>query len=383
MRVAFYAPLKPVDHPVPSGDRLMARSFLGLLHGLGHDVQIASRLRTFDQAGDDRRQRRLQSIGNTAARRLIDTLALRGRPDVWFTYHAYHKAPDWLGPTVSRALGIPYVIAEASIAGKQAAGPWDLGHQATIEAVNAADAVLALTHVDARGLMTFVADPGRLVLFPPFLLAPPSDRREHSGARLQLARELDLPTGTTWLVTVAMMRPDIKRESYRLLAQSLAALTRVDWRLLVIGDGEAGDEIRGLLNAVAADKVRFLGECRPEEIEAVSRASDVFVWPALREAYGMAILEALAAGLPVVACDEGGVADLVEHGANGLLAAQRSADALAGHIDLLIGDRALRQDLGARAAARVSKRHSRAAAERRLAGVLARLGARAERSSCN
>ena len=51
MRVAFYAPMKPPGHPVPSGDRRMARAFMALLDDLGHEVELASRLRTFDRDG--------------------------------------------------------------------------------------------------------------------------------------------------------------------------------------------------------------------------------------------------------------------------------------------------------------------------------------------
>ena len=47
-------------------------------------------------------------------------------PELWFTYHLYHKAPDWLGPRIAGALGIPYVVAEASFAPKQAGGPGPL-----------------------------------------------------------------------------------------------------------------------------------------------------------------------------------------------------------------------------------------------------------------
>jgi len=45
------------------------------------------------------------------------------QPALWFTYHLYHKAPDHIGPVVARQLGIPYVLAEASYAAKQARGP--------------------------------------------------------------------------------------------------------------------------------------------------------------------------------------------------------------------------------------------------------------------
>ena len=57
------------------------------------------------------------------------------RRELWFTYHLYYKAPDWLGPAVSRALGIPYVVAEASHAAKREGGAWDVGHRAVAEAL--------------------------------------------------------------------------------------------------------------------------------------------------------------------------------------------------------------------------------------------------------
>ena len=134
--------------------------------------------------------------------------------------------------------------------------------------------------------------------------------------------------------------------------------------------GRSGAAIRAQLRTVGGDKVRFLGEQPPEAVAELLAAADIFVWPGLQEAYGMAILEALAAGLPVVACSEGGIADLVEHGRNGFLAPDRSAAVLAGHLDRLIADADLRRQLGAEAAALVAKRHSLAAARARLAQVL-------------
>ena len=374
MRIAFCAPLKPIDHPVPSGDRLMARAFFGLLHGLGHEVQVASRLRSFDRAGDRIRQLELRGAAEAETVRLLERYRQGQAPDLWFTYHAYHKAPDWLGPAVSSELRIPYVIAEASIAGKQAAGPWDLGHRGTIEAVNTAAAVLAMTRVDERNLAKYLSDPAKLVLFPPFLTTTLHDRAEPSVLRRRFADQLDLPPDAVWLATVAMMRADVKSRSYRLLAETLAKLGQQDWRLVIIGDGPAGPEIRAALAAVAGGRVRFLGERPPEAVRELLHAADVFAWPGLEEAYGMAILEALAAGLPVVACDEGGISDLVEHGRNGYLAQDRSPEALASHLDRLIADVELRRRMGGEAAAMAADRHSVAAAEARLAGVLAKVG---------
>ena len=146
MRVAFYAPMKPPDHPVPSGDRRMARAFMACSASLGHEVELASRLRSYDRRRRRRPAAAARAAGPAAGGALSAALSASGTaPDLWFTYHLYHKAPDWLGPSVSRALRIPYVVAEASVAGKQAAGPWAAGYAASRAAIAQADLVLAMT----------------------------------------------------------------------------------------------------------------------------------------------------------------------------------------------------------------------------------------------
>src|SRR4051794_34023231 len=115
MRVAFYAPLKAPDHPVPSGDRRTAQLLFRALQLAGFDPFLASHLRSFDRDGDLRRQERLAHLGRLVADRLLRRWEQHPEraPELWFTYHLYHKAPDWLGPAVSTALGIPYVVCEA------------------------------------------------------------------------------------------------------------------------------------------------------------------------------------------------------------------------------------------------------------------------------
>src|SRR3984893_7877223 len=137
MRVAFYAPLKPPGHPIPSGDRHIARLFLEALRQAGHQPFVASRLRSFDGSGDARHQARLAGQGQRTVERLLRGWQQRPQtaPLLWLTYHLYYKAPDWLGPAVSAALGIPYVIAEASYTAKRAGGPWTSGHRAVEQAL--------------------------------------------------------------------------------------------------------------------------------------------------------------------------------------------------------------------------------------------------------
>ncbi|MEK0083441.1 glycosyltransferase family 4 protein [Benzoatithermus flavus] len=375
MHIAFHAPLKPPDHPVPSGDRRMARAFMDLLVSLGHEVELASRFRSYDRTGDERRQERLARIGRELARRLVRRY--RGRPPemlpgLWFTYHLYHKAPDWLGPVVSTALRIPYVVAEASVAPKQAAGPWAIGFAASRAAIARADLVLAMTDQDRAGLASVVSGPGRLHLFPPFLDTAPfaAAALARGSARARLAAASGLDMEWPWLVAVAMMRADAKLLSYRLLARALAALADRDWQLVVVGDGEARGTVEGLLAPLGAGRVHFTGAVPPEALAGLLAACDLCVWPACNEAYGMALLEAQAAGLPVVAGAEGGVSDIVVDGSTGILVRPRDPLAFADAVRTLLDDPERRRVMGLAARAHVTARHDVAAARARLRPLL-------------
>lgn len=359
MRIAFYAPMKPPTHPVPSGDRRMARSFMALLTDLGHEVELASPFRSYDGSGDRHRQARLERLGRRLAARC---LRHGRRPDLWFTYHLYHKAPDWLGPTVADALGIPYVVAEASLAAKRMHGPWASGYAASRAAIVRADLVLAMTAHDLPALREAVPS-DRLLLFPPFLNAA-------QFATAPQSPRTDAPT----LLAVAMMRADVKRESYRLLAVALSELADLPWRIEIVGDGEARGEIAAMF-APFGDRVRMRGVVPLAGLPPIYASADLYVWPALNEAYGMALLEAQAAGLPVVAGREGGVPDLVVDGTTGLLAEPRSAPAFAVAVRTLLRDPARRRAMGAAARERVLAHHDLPAARSRLAAAFAGLRA--------
>jgi glycosyltransferase involved in cell wall biosynthesis len=379
MRVAFHAPLKPPDHPQPSGDRRMARAFIGLLASLGYEVEVASRLRSYDRRGDPERQERLRRIGHRLAERLVRRHRRRPvleRPGMWFTYHLYHKAPDHLGPEVSRGLGIPYVVAEASIAAKQAAGPWAVGFAAAQEAIRQASLVLAMTEQDHRGLLPTVPSPERLRRFPPFLDAHPfvAASRDRTEARTRLAAALGLDVRRPWLLVVAMMRADVKRLSYRLLAEALAQVLDLPWQLLLVGDGEARPEIEAWFMPRLGDRVCFLGAVPPEALAGIYAAADLYVWPACDEAYGMALLEAQAGGLPVVAGAEGGVPDIVADERTGLLTPPRQPAPFAGAVRALLTAPDRRLHMGRAAQARILAHHDVATAKDRLAAALAEIG---------
>ena len=85
MRIAFYAPLKSPHHPIPSGDRRVARLLLVALRRAGHEVHVASRLRAFDGEGDIRHQARIKNRAEALAKRYLQRHGNRP-PDLWFTY---------------------------------------------------------------------------------------------------------------------------------------------------------------------------------------------------------------------------------------------------------------------------------------------------------
>lgn len=379
MRVAFYAPMKAPDHDVPSGDRRMARLLMAALAQGGHTPELMSRLRSFDGAGDPDAQHAIERQGRDEAARIIAAIegrAAADRPRAWLTYHLHYKAPDWLGPAVCDALALPYLIAEASHAPKRAGGPWDLNHRAVEKAIRRADAVLCLTGHDTECIAPLVADPARLHVLAPFIDTAPfaaaaADRTAHRAAH---RAALDIPTDTPVLLAVAMMRPGDKLASYVALGRALAGLADLDWRLVVAGDGPARPEVEAALTPVA-DRVRYLGECPADALPALYAAADIYVWPAVGEAYGMAFLEAEAAGLPVVASDARGVPDVVVDGRTGLLARPDDDADFAAKLRTLLADPGLRARLSAGAAAFVADERTVDHAAVALSAILDRVTA--------
>lgn len=355
MQLAFYAPLKSPDHPVPSGDRAMARGLIAALKRGGAAVAMASTLRSRDGAGDSAVQRDLIDAAQTE---IINAIA-RGHAEgwqAWITYHNYYKAPDLVGPAVTRALGIPYLLVESSRARKRLTGPWAGFAQAAEAASDAADVIFYLTHRDAETLRRDQTPDQRLIHLRPFLaqeaLPPPST--------------LNGP-----MLAVGMLRGGDKRASYQIIADTLALLARDTWRLDIAGDGPARAEVATLM-APFGNAVRFLGQLdAPAMAQAYQQAALLF-WPGVNEAFGLAYLEAQAAGLPVVAQDRPGVRDVLAPAA--YPAPQDGEAPLASQITALLTDDAMRQQRSTAARAFVAGQHLLPSATATLLAGLAECG---------
>ncbi|MGO4526219.1 glycosyltransferase family 4 protein [Microvirga sp. 2MCAF35] len=340
--VAFYAPLKSPNHPLPSGDRTMARLLMKALGRAGYSPRLASEVRTLDKTGNRQFQERLRQESLKEAESLVAHYKARPedrRPRLWFTYHVYYKAPDWIGPRVAEALGIPYVIAEGSRASKRAQGPWALGHEGAQAALDRADVIFGMTAHDREALEAARPAHQILVDLPPFL-----DLAEWPVPDARHVRATE-----PHLLTVAMMREGDKLASYRILAAALERLQHLPWTLDIVGDGEAREEIARLFSPMA-QRVRFHGQVESKaDLTVLYEAADIFVWPAVNEAYGMVLLEAQALGCAVVAGAYGGVASVVRDGETGRLTPPGDIAAFADALSDLLQDRERLKELGANA----------------------------------
>ena len=351
--IAFYAPLKSPLHAVPSGDRAMARALVLALNAGGLKTDLVSELRSYDGIGDSDAQ---HAIKNEAQREICRLLETSSSKDwrAWVTYHNYYKAPDLIGPEVSRHLGLPYIQIESTRAHKRLRGPWADFAKMTEAACDQADAIFHLTEYDRGSLIEHRTDGQLIVRLAPFLAQdtlPPVSSKPRQGSTL---------------LCVGMMRPGDKLSSYRIVAETLPWLTSVGWYLRIVGDGPARPEIENLF-ATASDRVQFLGELDATALLTEYQSATLLFWPGVNEAFGMAYLEAQAAGLPVVAQNRNGVRDVV-HG--GILCNPDAPKSAAGAIDKLLSDPVELQRLSHIARMSVKDKHLLGTASDTLANAI-------------
>ncbi len=161
------------------------------------------------------------------------------------------------------------------------------------------------------------------------------------------------------------------------LDDAVRALARVpEGELVVAGAGPDRERLSSLARTSSA-RVRFEGHVAFERKSALLHAADAFVLPSVLEAGGRregiptALLEAMSAGLPIVATRTGGIPDLVRDGREGILVPPRRPDAIADAIGSLARDPERARALGEAARARAS-RHAWPAQREAMASLLAR-----------
>jgi glycosyltransferase involved in cell wall biosynthesis len=341
-RIAFYAPMKPPDHQIASGDREIGRLMVTALERAGFTVETASRFISYQNRPDKERFQALKEEGEVEAKRIIGDIRAgrRPAPDIWFTYHPYCKAPDWVGPDVARALSIPYVTAEACRTRQGSEADWQDGRQAVREAIRLAKVNFCLKPSDEAYLRSILPDMKSVVPLKPFLDV---DAARAGASSIDAASPFDRPAPL--LVAVGMMRPGVKILSYRLLAESLSGLGDKKWNLVVIGDGPERSNVEAMFGFAGNECIHFTGALPRRDVLGWMKAADMLVWPGIGEAIGMVYLEAAACGLPVAACDVANVATAVTNGESGLLAHEAEVPTYHELLDRMLADASLRQRL--------------------------------------
>ena len=158
-----------------------------------------------------------------------------------------------------------------------------------------------------------------------------SDRR-----RGELRRRLGISPEVPLVGIIARLVP-IKDHSTFLEAAADLHRSRPDVRFLIVGDGELRPHLEQQAHALGLSQcVTFLGWQR--ELEPIYADLDLVVLSSLNEGTPVSLIEAMAAGLPVVATRVGGVSDLVEHGKTGLLVPPKDPEAFSGAMEALLGD---------------------------------------------
>ena len=158
------------------------------------------------------------------------------------------------------------------------------------------------------------------------------------------------------VITVANLRPEKSHETLIGAAAQLAS-EFPDAQFQVVGDGPRRAELEAMVRARGLDRcVTFLGH--REDVSELLNAADVFVLPSRSEAFPNGAIEAMAAGLPVVASAVGGLLDLIEGRATGMLVPAGDSAALAAALRELFTDPAMAGQLGEAAQAHVRRRYS-------------------------
>jgi glycogen synthase len=222
-----------------------------------------------------------------------------------------------------------------------------------------ADAVLVLTERTAAALRADGLPAGRVVVnpsgFDPALFARPSADLFPGVPRPRIGY-------------VGRLAPQKRVDR---LVEAFGRM-RAPASLVLVGDGpDRGLVQRLVAGSPARDRITEVGFVEHAVVPAVLGCLDVLVLPSAYEEMGSVLTEAMAAGLPVVASDVGGIPEVVRHGRTGLLVPPDDVDALAAALDRLAGDDAERAALAAGA-----RERARGYAWPALAGRVAEVYAR-------
>ncbi|MBW1989476.1 MAG: glycosyltransferase family 4 protein [Deltaproteobacteria bacterium] len=370
MRILFHAPFKPLDHPHPSGDRVIGQGLFDFLADRGHEVKVASRLRTrwiFRRPGS-------WPAAALEIRR-ARSLAARFRPHLWLTFHTYYKAPDVLGPAVCGPAGIPYAVFQGMYSTRVRKNPLTRpGYELNRRALMRADHVFTNRLLDRENLLRLLPEE-RVTYVRPGLDAAPFAFDPSARERLRARWGAE---GLPVALCCAMLRDDVKSRgvAFTIRTAKMLADAGLDFLLVVAGDGVMRGPLESLAGELLPGRTRFVGKVERQDMAGVFSAADALVFPGINESLGMVYLEAQACGLPVAAFDNGGIPEVVANGQTGILTPPFDRKAFASAVARLLLEPETARRMGRAGARYVRENHDLYQNYGKVLGVLENLAAR-------
>lgn len=171
------------------------------------------------------------------------------------------------------------------------------------------------------------------------------DRKRFVDIDAQSIRsEFHIPKSTPVIGTVGRFFPQ-KGQKYLLEAVAKVRNKFPHIAVFVIGDGSLKEELQDHTKKLNIEQnIIFTGVRR--DIPALLSAMDIFIFPSLWEGFGNALVEAMAAGKPIIATDIPSVREILNSGKSGIVVPPANSEAIARSLDLLLSDRALAENLG-------------------------------------
>lgn len=262
--------------------------------------------------------------------------------------HAHKFGSNVWAAVLGRLFRVPVIIAHEhswSFEGQRArrwVDRWIVGRMS--------DVVIAVSEADRRRLIDIVGMPPERVV-----LIENGIRAALPGDGEAVRRSAGVDSSTPVMVAVSGLRPP-KALDVMIRAIAIVCTTRPEVRLLIAGEGDR-EPLSALVRELDLEAaVTFLGFRR--DVANVLAAGDIAVSSSDHEGSPLAVMEYMAAGLPVVATDVGGIPRLVDHGHTGLLVPRRDPQALAAALERLLADRDLARDMGERGRERQQRHFS-------------------------
>lgn len=272
------------------------------------------------------------------ASRIVDVVK-HEKLDILHVHYAIpHASAAFMAREILRSQGvhIPFVTTlhgtDITLVGK------DASFEPVITfAINQSDAVTAVSSSLKQDTYQHFAVTREIEVIPNFI-----DLSRYEGCSTEGVIKAFAPKGEKILLHASNFRPVKRVEDVVRIFSAVRA--KLPCKLLLAGDGPERPKIEALCRDLGTcDDVHFLGKIK--NIEEVYSVADIFLLPSETESFGLAALEAMASGVPVISSNTGGIPEINEHGVTGFLSNVGDVEDMTKHVLKILQDDAVAEIL--------------------------------------